>query len=168
MRRRTFALRGVVILALGLGGCSRTDLPATPLSPSPMLPRAVAPVPPSGAATLRNVSLSGVVYELTPTGRRPIPQAYVYCEACSEQTHQFVLADENGFYRFSGDLASGGGVWLTPGDPTEIYVGTSYNKDFEDPPGVTRSLRGPGWRAVMIDGDTSFDIELVRRIAASR
>jgi hypothetical protein len=27
--------------------------------------------------------------------------------------------------------------------------------------------QGPGWREVLIDGDTTFDIELVRRSAAT-
>ena len=76
----------------------------------------------------------------------------------------FVLADDNGFYHFSGDFASGGGVWVTPGIPTDILVGP-YNKDYEDPPGLPPSRRGPGWREVLIDGDTRFDIELVRRPA---
>ena len=77
----------------------------------------------------------------------------------------FVLTDENGFYHFSGDLASGGGVWMTPGIPTPIAVGGSFNKDYEDPPGLPPSRMGSGWREVLIDGDTSFDIELVRRPA---
>ena len=79
----------------------------------------------------------------------------------------FVLADEAGFYQFSGNVASGGGVWLTPGVATEIFVGRSYNPDYEDPPGLTPAHRGPGWRAVLINGDTRFDIELVRRVAAT-
>lgn len=167
MRHRTFVFGGVLMLALGLGGCGGADSPARPLTPSPLPPRAVDPVPAPGGLTLRGVSLSGVVYELTPTGRTPIAKAYVYCEPCSEQTHMFVLADDNGFYHFSGDLASGGGVWVTPGIPTDIAVGGSYNKDYEDPPGLPRSRRGPGWREVLIDGDTRFDIELVRRAAAT-
>jgi hypothetical protein len=75
----------------------------------------------------------------------------------------FAIADDNGFYHFSGDLATGGGVWLTPGVPTPIAV--DYNKEYEDPPGIPPSRRGPGWRDVLIDGDTRFDIELVRRAA---
>jgi hypothetical protein len=168
MRHITSVLGGVLVLALGLGGCGGLDSSAMPLTPSPPPPQAVVPAPPASGfppGHLTGVSLSGVVYELTPTGRRPIPQAYVYCEACSEETHMFVLADENGFYHFSGDLASGGGVWVTPGIPTDIAVGGSYNKDYEDPPGLPPSRRGPGWREVLIDGDTSFDIELVRRPA---
>jgi hypothetical protein len=112
------------------------------------------------------VSLSGVVYELTPTGRTPIAAAVVYCELCGEETHTFATADDNGFYHFSGDLAKGGGVWVVPGVPTPIAVGY-YNKDYEDPPGLPRMRLGPGWREVLIDGDTRFDIELVRRAAAT-
>jgi len=108
------------------------------------------------------VSLSGVVYELTPTGRTPIAGAVVYCEPCGEETHSFAYADEKGFYHFSGDLATGGGVWVAPGVPTPIVVGY-YNKDYEDPPGLPMTSRGPGWREVLIHGDTRFDIELVRR-----
>ena len=112
--------------------------------------------------TLNGVSLSGVVYELTPTGRTPIAGAVVYCEPCGEETHSFAYADEKGFYHFSGDLATGGGVWVAPGVPTPIVVGY-YNKDYEDPPGLPPSRNGPGWRDVLINGDTRFDIELVRR-----
>jgi hypothetical protein len=153
----------LLALLLALSGCGGHSLPM-PVGPSPVPPQAVVPRPgafPGG--TLRNVSVSGVVYELTATGRVPIPKAYVYCEVCSAETHMFNIADENGFYQFSGDVASGGGVWVTQGIPTEIYVGTSYNPNFRDPPGVTPSRRGAGWREVMIDGDTRFDIELVRR-----
>jgi hypothetical protein len=161
---RRSVLGGVLVVALGCGGCSGSDSLATPLTPSPPPPQAAVPAPPASGfppGQLMGVSLSGVVYELTPTGRTPIPQAYVYCEACSTETHMFVLADDNGFYHFSGDLATGGGVWVAPGVPTDIAV--NYNKDYEDPPGLPPSRRGPGWREVLIDGDTRFDIELVRR-----
>ena len=170
MRHITSVLGGVLVLALGLSGCGGIDSSPMPLTPSPLPPQAVVPVPVPPASRfppgrLTGVSLSGVVYELTPTGRRPIPQAYVYCEVCSEETHMFVLTDENGFYYFSGDLASGGGVWMTPGITTDIAVGGSFNKDYEDPPGLPPSRLGPGWREVLINGDTSFDIEVVRRAA---
>jgi hypothetical protein len=168
MRHRTSVLSSVVVLALGLGGCGGSASPATPLTPSPLPPQAGSPAPGPGSwfppgHTLKGVSLSGVVYELTAMGRAPIAGAVVYCEPCSEETHAFATADANGFYHFSGDLATGGGVWVAPGIPTPIAVGY-YNKDFEDPPGlrVTR----PGWREVLIDGDTRFDIELIRRVAA--
>ena len=167
MRHR--ALGGVLVLALGLGGCGNSDSPATPLTPSPPPPQAVVPAPGPGSwlrdYTLTGVSLSGVVYELTATGRTPIAGAVVYCEPCGTETHTFAYADDNGFYHFTGDLARGGGVWLVPGVPTSIAVGY-YNKDYEDPPGLPVG-HGSGWRAVLIDGDTRFDIELVRRAAAT-
>jgi hypothetical protein len=106
------------------------------------------------------------VYELTPEGRKPIARALVYCELCGADTHTWATADENGAYRFSGDLATGGGVWLVPGVLTPIYVGGWFNSDFEDPPESPQHLR-PGFREVQIDGDTRFDIELVRRPAAT-
>jgi hypothetical protein len=163
VRYTTLAVGGVLVLSLGLGSCG-TDSPATALTPSP-LPQAVA-VAPIPRYTLRGVSLSGVVYELTPSGRTPIAGAIVYCEPCGEGTHTFASADDNGFYQFSGDLATGGGVWVAPGVLTPIAVG-SYNKDYEDPPGLPAMGQGPGWREVLIDGDTTFDIELVRRSAAT-
>ena len=171
MRHRTLVRGGVLVLALGLGGCGGSDSPATPLTASPLPPQAVVPAPgPPGSSFppgyLTGVSLSGVVYELTPTGRTPIARAVVYCELCGAETHTFAYADDNGFYHFSGDLARGGGVWVTPGVPTPIAVGY-YNKDYEDPPGLPPSRNGPGWRDVLIDGDTRFDIELVRRAAAT-
>ena len=51
-------------------------------------------------------------------------------------------------------------MWVAPGVPTPIAVGY-YNKDYEDPPGLPAMRQGPGWREVLIDGDTRFDIELV-------
>ncbi len=170
MRDRTLGLAGLV-LALGLGGCGGFDSPVTPVTPSQVPPQAVVPAPAPGSLfppgyTLRGVSLSGVVYELTPKGRIPIARAIVYCEPCGEQTHTFATADDKGFYHFSGDLASGGGVWVFPRAFTPIAVGF-YNKDYEDPPGLPTMGHGPGWREVLIDGDTRLDIELVRRAAAT-
>src|SRR5688572_28498828 len=169
VRYRTLVIAGVLVLALGLGGFGGSDSPATPLTPAPLPPRAVVPAPipsPFPPGTLRGVSLSGVVYELTRTGLTPIAAAVVDCALCGEETHTFATADDNGFYNFSGDLARGGGVWVVPGVPTPIAVGY-YNKDYEDPPGLPAMGHGPGWREVLIDGDTRFDIELVRRVAAT-
>ena len=168
MTHRTLGLGAVLMLVLGLGGgCDTSDSPATPSAPSPR-PSTVVPAPaPNRSAsfppgTLRGVSLSGVVYELTPTGRIPIPAAILYCELCGQETHTFATADANGFYQFSGDLAKGGGVWVQPGVATPIAVGP-YNKAFGDPPGLPAVPQGPGWRTVLIDGDTRLDIDLVRR-----
>ena len=166
MRQRTRISGSVLMLALALGGCGRSIIFPTPVSPSSSLPPPVfAPAPtwPGGAGyALRGVSLSGVVYELTPTGRTPIARAVLYCELCGEQTHTWAVADDNGYYHFSGDIAAGGGVWVRPGVPTPIEVGLN-NKDFEDPPGLPALRQGSGWREVLVEGNTRFDIELVRR-----
>jgi hypothetical protein len=64
-------------------------------------------------------------------------------------------------------LTIGGGVWIAPGFLTAISI---QHTGYQDPPGLP-PLRGPmfhipngsGWREVLIDGDTRFDIQLVRR-----
>jgi len=138
-------------LALPLGACQDTTaFPTSPTTITPITLSAGEPLGP-GPYALQGVSLSGVVYELTPAGRRPIAAASVYCELCGEQTHTWATADDNGFYHFSGDLASGGGVWLArcpTACPTILQVG---HEGFEG-----------RWTEVLIDGDTTFDIELVR------
>ena len=115
MRHGGLGLGAGLVLALGLGGCGGSSLPTTPLAPSPPPPQAAVSGP--RGYTLIGVSLSGVVYESTATGRAPIAGAVVYCEPCGEQTHTFAYADDNGFYHFSGDLALGGGVWVVPEYP---------------------------------------------------
>ena len=125
MRNNALVGIAVLLLAQGLYGCG-TDSSPTPLAPSPVDPQA-APAPPPrlgpwpAGYTLTAVSLSGVVYELTSTGRVPIPGVSVYCELCGTLTHSFATADVNGFYIFPADLASAGGVWLS-GAPTRLLV----------------------------------------------
>ena len=164
MRNKAVVGIAFLVLAQGVTGCGGTDSSSTPLGPSPVGPQA-APPPGSWLAgyTMTGVSISGVVYESTPTGRVPIPGVHVYCELCGTETHTFVTADANGFYIFPGDLASGGGVWLS-GGPTPVFV---ENKGYRDPPGLTPfpGVCPPGYscREVLVNGDTRLDIELVRR-----
>jgi hypothetical protein len=161
MRNKTVVGIALLVLAQGVAGCGGTDSSSTPLGPSPVAPQAAPPPPrPPGSwlagYTLTGVSLSGVVYESTPTGRVPIAGVNVYCELCGELTHTWTTADANGFYIFSGDLANGGGVWLS-GQPTPLLVA----KDgYGDP---AACLPGFSCREILINGDTRFDIELVRR-----
>jgi len=156
------------LLVLGLAGCNDSVPIATAPSPPPPLPvTAVPPATPTPVFpprfVLTAVVLSGVVTEVTPRGTVPIADVYVYCEPCGQETHTFALTDANGVYRFPGDPAMGGGVWLAPGTVTQIRV----TKDgYQDPPGLpalTGPIREPGWRDVWIDGDTRFDVQLVRR-----
>jgi hypothetical protein len=155
---RRWFLRCIVLLVLahGLSGCGGSGSSATPVAPSP--PPQAAPTPPSSDSwlagyTLTGVSLSGVVYESTPAGWAPIAGALVYCELCGEITHTWATADANGFYSFSGDLANGGGVWLSPGTRTPVSVSAD---GYQNPPGL-------GERYVLINGDTRFDMQMVRR-----
>lgn len=132
-----------------------------PVGPSPTPPQAVVPPPvPTSRSwldgyTLTAASLSGVVYESTPTGPVPIPGAVLYCELCGESTHTWATADASGFYLFPGDPAKGGGVWLAPGQVTPIQVG--WGVGFETQTWIGRSL------VVLIAGDTRLDVALVRR-----
>jgi len=177
MTSRTLLGLILVLLAQGVSGCGGSEsdfVPPPSVAPSPVPQQTpVAPcISPETtfygcAYTRRGVSLTGQVYEATEAGPVGIAGAHVYCEACGLITHTWATADKNGFYSFSGDLASGGGVWLSPGFLTAIGI---EHKEYQDPPGLP-ALRGPlfhipsgpGWREVLIDGDTRFDIQLVRR-----
>jgi hypothetical protein len=156
---RRKAVLGILLLVLvvGLSDCGGDDSLPTP---SAVQPRAVVPpVPPPGTDwlagyALTEVSLFGTVYESTVTGPMSIAGALVYCELCGKVTHSWATADANGFYSFSGDLASGGGIWLAAGQRITVYVQAD---GYRDPSG---SL---GERYVSIVGDTRLDLELVRR-----
>lgn len=163
------ALAGIVLLvfAQGFYGCGGSVSSIAPLAPTPVPLQAAPPAAPSGwvyggGYVLTGVTLFGEVFEATPTGRAPIAGAEIYCDACGEFGHTFVKTDANGFYQFSGDLGSGGGVWLS-GATTPLNVGKEGYRDPDGLPTPTARLpSGQGWREVRINGDTRFDIELVR------
>ena len=161
MKTRLLARAGLLVFAFAASGCSGGNSSTTPVAPSPVAPQtAVVPPVPAPASNwldgyiLTAASLSGVVYERTPAGQVPIPGAVVYCERCGKITHSWATADANGVYRFPGDLAAGGGVWLSPGQPTPIIV---RGVNFDDQTWLGRDF------AVPMTGDTRFDVELVRR-----
>ena len=146
---------GVLILALtmGLAGCDG----ANSLAPTaPSVVQAPSPTPatfpqrnPFPPGVLSAYTLSGVVFEVARNGHTPIEGVEVYCELCGEATHSWTLTDSNGIYSFTG-------VWTTPRSPTHLW----FNKEgYTDPLGVTHS----GLREILINGDTRFDVELVRR-----
>ena len=172
MIHRTPARVSLVLLALTAAECGGS-------SPSPAFVPITAPTgvpqqpiiqgPPTSSwldgYTLSNVALSGLVYEMTQTGQIvPLAEVPVYCEKCGEQTHTWAYTDASGFYRFPSDPAQGGGIWLRPGIVTQISV--VLRDGYADPPGLP-PLNGPvnqaGWREVLINGDTRFDIQLVKR-----
>lgn len=162
---------GAVVAALVTSAaCSGYD---TPTSPTTQPTASAAPASATRAplsydlfvrTSVRTAAgLSGLVFETTPSGPVPIPGVSVYCDACGEEGHTTATTDASGFYRFSGDIDGGGGVWLSPGFTTYLIV----NKDgYQDPTGLPPFMWGdtrPGWREVMMSGETRFDIELVRR-----
>jgi hypothetical protein len=161
MLNKTRAVLVMSGLMIGLTGCSDVgpQSPTAPSAPSPIQQPQPQPVlsnrfPPG---VLRDYSLSGMVYEMTATGRIPIEGVAVYCELCGAETHSGASTDSKGFYSFRG-------VWNAGVFPTSLSIGKA---GYEDPPGLPvitpPNLSGDGWREVMVDGDTRFDIELVRR-----
>lgn len=158
MRSRRLLGLPLLVLLVGLSGCGGADSFSMPLGPSAVPPPVVVSPPRSGnwldGYTLTGVSLSGTVYESTASGPMPIAGALLYCELCGEITHTWATADANGFYSFSGNLANGGGVWLSAGKLTPVSV---LADGYHDP----SELRGR--REVLIVGDTQLDFELVRR-----
>ena len=149
----------VLVFAFALAGCNGSTTNPTPL---PSEPR-VSPLPPRDATPafhVSDVTLSGVVFEMTAGGRRPIEGVMV-----ANGEGNAAVTDANGHYAMRP-------VWNCP-CAAEPFVppGMTFlwvSRDgFTDPPGLPRSVfdrgRGaPGWRDVMIDGDTRYDIELVR------
>ena len=157
------ALTAFLLLALTptLPGCNG-DSYSAPTAPSPAsVTFPVAPRPPSPTSYTWSPanSLSGLVYEQTADGRRPIEGVDVYCEPCGKETHTWATTDANGLYRFTD------GVWT---DPTNFPTRVSVTKNgFRDPAGLPRPTppnpASAGWREVVIIGDTRFDVELVRQ-----
>lgn len=144
----------LVVLALWLVACGSQ----TPSAPSPP-PPVSQPSQPANPFTLLNVTLSGVVFEETPTGRSPIDGVRVYCEPCGAESHTWTSTNADGVYSFTG-------VWTSSSRflPTSIFV----KKDgYADPPGLpiptAPNPTEPGYREVAVNGDTQFDIRLVRQ-----
>jgi hypothetical protein len=143
----------LTVLVLALAACSDSSSSSTapstssPSSSPPPTPPGYPPGFPPAGFTLSNVTLSGVVFEETPNGRSPIEGPYVvHCELCSAETHTWGATDANGFYSFTG-------VWTDGRFPTRLWI----SKDgYVDP-------EGSGWRDVVVNGDTRFDVRLVRR-----
>ena len=96
---------------------------------------------------IRSFVLSGIVYETTPNGRVPLEGVVLYCDGCgSPFGHTFVTTDAKGLYRFAWTL--NGKNWIQ-------FV----SKDGYRYAGPSEQLGIP----VNVNGDTRFDIELVKR-----
>ena len=82
--------RLLLVFATTLGGCDSANLPSAP-STIQQPAATVAPGPPVASwppgPFTADVTLTGVVFEVTPTGPLPIEGVVVYCELCREETH---------------------------------------------------------------------------------
>lgn len=161
----------LVVLVAGLAGCEGA-------SPAPTAPSTAQPQQPPGLAgsgrdtySVADVNLSGVVYEMTPMGRVPIEGVRVQLDHFHVFPANDVVTDSQGVFSFRR-------VWVCPCSwapwvdtgITTVYV----DKDgYKSPTGQPASVfhhplypdapRDYQLRDVTIDGDTRFDIELVRR-----
>jgi len=171
MTNRTLLGFLLVVLATGLAGCDGAS------SPSPTAPSTAPQQTPRPAGNgidtyyVADVIVSGVVYEMTPTGRVPIEGVLVR----SDYFHMFptpdVVTDSRGFFSFRP-------VWVCPcsvapvvqAGVTALWVDKA---GYEAPAGQPASVFGyrldpdvrPDLRLrdVTINGDTRIDIELVTR-----
>jgi hypothetical protein len=160
MRIQTKSARQWAVLLLacapGVAACGSPG-PASPsaisTSPSPVAAEPV-PAPPAPwrygpGYILLEVSLSGLVFEVTADGPVPVAGAEVYCDPCGERGHTSTTTDADGAYQFRGNIAQGGGVWVDATRAVRLWV----NKEGY----IQRQPR------LTIDGDTRYDIELMRR-----
>jgi hypothetical protein len=87
---------------------------------------------------------------LTAMGRTPIQGVSVYCDSCGDPLgHTFADTDANGFYSFS---------WTANGHTPLIVRKDGYRLAGDLPAGPVN-----GWIVAAVNGDTRFDIELVRQ-----
>ena len=132
----------VLSLAIVLSACEGTS--TVPTSPTP-----TATETPVGAVPTATYTLSGMVFEVTATGPAPIEGVEVYCDSCgSPDGHTFVYTDANGFYRLE---------WAANGVHPLFVTKESYRHPNGAP------LDDHGRIRATVNGDTRFDVELVRR-----
>jgi len=95
--------------------------------------------------------LSGVVFEMTETGQVPVEGVEIYCDSCgSPDGHTFVNTDADGFYSLA---------WALDGVHPLFVTKAGYA--IYDPTGKLRDQYGR--ISATVNGDTRFDIQLVRR-----
>jgi len=95
-------------------------------------------------------SLSGVVFEMTSAGVAPVEGVEVYCDSCGEYGHTSVHTDANGYYNQT-EAHTGN---------TALYIG---KKGYDVIGAIDTLSDGSGRRDVVVNGDTRFDIQVVRR-----
>ena len=142
-----FAGIAFVTAATVVASCSPgKSVPSTPLSATPVPVQVAAPVQPPVAYTL-----SGVAFESTASGRVPVEGVHVYCDGCGSPVgHTSVFTAGDGAYSFGWAYNS--------------TLPLLVQKEGYAVLGATEVLsNGMSRRSVTINGDTQFDIELIRR-----
>jgi hypothetical protein len=131
------------MLAVCGNACDQTaTIPATPAAPV-----VAAPAPPVPRVPH---TLSGVVFEIVPEGRRPVHNVDVYCDGCgSEVGHTRVFTDPDGVYSFE---------WTYDGVNRLLISKDGYR--VANPTATSGALE---FKDAMVSGDTRFDIEMARR-----
>lgn len=148
----------VIVVTLVVGGCESSSKPTSPSAVAPaqaIIPSGLGPeatgtavVPVSGAVTY---ILSGLIFEMTASGRRPVEAVELYCDSCGSPVgHTFTASDARGRYQFA---------WSTDGrHPLLVW------KDGYALANSTGSYgREVAYVTATVNGDTQFDIEVVRR-----
>jgi hypothetical protein len=134
-RRACAALTALCCISVNLA-CDNTSRSSTSRSPTAVTP-------------ITSGTLSGVIFEVTSDSNVPVEGVEVYCDACGGG-HAASFSDGEGNYSFT----------LVQPREYPLYVSKpGYN--LAKPSGP----RAGGWMGfitVRVDGDTRFDIELVR------
>jgi hypothetical protein len=150
---KVVAALGLTVLTWGCNNSAAT--PASPLAPTPTPIPVSAPSPRPGG--IASSVLSGIVYEITSTGRTPVEGATIHLETCSLDNCPDVKAynvrtDKQGEYRISGVY-----------DGTlNFFWATDAVYEMADPMPLGTCPDACD-RVVTVSGDTRLDIELRRR-----
>lgn len=138
----------LLFIAVGMSACGSSRGPTAPTAP----PTAVvppAPVPQPGPQP--TYTLSGVVSEVTAAGSVPAEGVQLYCDSCgSPDGHTFTSTDANGSYTFA---------WTRNGVHPLLVWKDGYL--VIDPSGALSD--GRAVKNATVDGDTQFNIQIVRR-----
>lgn len=143
--QRVFEFRFVLFGFLLMSACNNAE-PRRSMA-SPTAPTARPPA-------LTGGTLSGVVFETVTGARVPVAGVEVYCDACGPPLgHTLTKTDANGVYELQGALAG----------PNRVLLSKS---GFKLPQPAWLGPGGIGWMGgldIVVNGDTRFDIEIVRQ-----
>ena len=95
--------------------------------------------------------LSGVVFEMTASGRRAVEGVELYCDSCGSPVgHTFTTSDARGRYQFAWSMDGGHILLVWKEGYVLAHPAGSYSSSME-------------YVSATVGGDTQFDIEVVRR-----